>query len=60
MREIDAPAVYLSRRFWADFGAATVLAIGIGWFFGVPTTPIVGFFVGSISAWQAQRPRIRD
>lgn len=60
MREIDAPAVYLSRRFWTDFGAATILATGVGWFFGVPAAPIVGVLVGGTSAWQAQRPRVHD
>ncbi|MGB1656010.1 MAG: hypothetical protein ACPHQP_05810 [Longimicrobiales bacterium] len=60
MREIDAPAVYLSRRFWTDFGAATILATGVGWFFGVPAAPIVGVLVGGTSAWQAQRPRVQD
>ena len=60
MREIDAPAVYLSRRFWTDFGAAAVLAGGLGWFFGIPAAPIVAVLVGGISAWQAQRPRVHD
>lgn len=60
MREIDAPAVYLSRRFWTDFGAATLLMGGLAWFFGVPAAPIVAVLVGIISAWQAQRPRVHD
>ncbi|MCH1571437.1 MAG: hypothetical protein L7S64_08845 [Longimicrobiales bacterium] len=58
MREIDAPAVYLSQRFWTDFGAAAVLTGGLAWFFGVPAAPIVAVLVGILSAWQAQRPRV--
>jgi len=60
MREIDAPAVYLSRRFWTDFGAATLLTGGLAWFFAVPAAPIVAVLVGIVSAWQAQRPRVHD
>lgn len=60
MREIDAPAVYLSQRFWTDFGAATILTSGLAWFFGVPAAPIVAVLVGIVSAWQAQRPRVHD
>lgn len=59
-REIDAPAVYLSKRFWRDFGAASVLTYGLAWFLTVPAAPIVAVVVGVISATQAQRPRVRD
>jgi hypothetical protein len=60
VKEIEAPAVYLSPRFWTDFGAATLICWLMAAFFGVPAAPLVALIVGGISAIQAQRPRVRD
>jgi hypothetical protein len=60
VKEVDAPAVYLSPRFWTDFGAASLICWLLAAFFGVPAAPLVALFVGGISAIQAQRPRVRD
>jgi hypothetical protein len=59
-KEVDAPAVYLSGRFMADFTGASLLGWGLAWFFGAPFAPLIGLLVGCVSASQAQRPRIRE
>lgn len=58
MRETHVPAVYLSERFWTDFGAATILAMGVCGFFGIPATAVLSVIVGAVSAGQAQRHRL--